>query len=189
MRRAFASPALRIFACVLAAGLLVACSKKKPPEPEKKVDATPGQRYVVSADQQSVIDTQNRLEWKRCVEGRRFLMNACMGDTKLVPAVSLQTYIDQNATPDGWRLPTQQELGTIITATYPGPEMKLEYAYDLDIFPPPLIDAGLYYWTSLKAGEVQPWITGWYLYEGRLLGHSFGSDGEHHVRLVRPARK
>ena len=180
--------ALRIFACVLATSLLLGCGKKKEPVPEKKVDAAPAQRYVISSDQQTVVDTKTRLEWKRCVEGRRFLMNACMGDTRLVAGASLQHFVDQNATPDGWRIPTQQELGSIITATYPGPEMKLEYVYDLDVFPAPLVDAGMYYWTSLKAGEVQQWVSGWYLYEGRLLGYSLGSDGEHHVRLVRPAR-
>ncbi len=185
-------PALRIFAgvlTVLCALALASCGKKKEAEAPKVAAPAADQRYVVSADQQSVVDTKTRLEWKRCVEGRRFLMNACMGDTRMVPFASLQHYVDQNATPDGWRLPTNAELGTIIVATYPAPDMKLEYVYDLDLFPAPLIDAGMYYWVSMKAGEVQPWVTGWYRYENQLLGHSLGSEGEHHVRLVRPAKR
>lgn len=182
-------PALRIFAGLLAGLALVSCGKKKDVEAPKPAAPVAGQRFVVSADQQSVVDTKTQLEWKRCVEGRRFLMNACMGDTRLVAGASLQHYVDQNATPEGWRLPTHAELGTIIVATYPPPDMKLEYVYDLDLFPAPLIDAGMYYWVSMKPGEVQQWVTGWYLFEGQLLGHSLGGDGEHHVRLVRPAKR
>ena len=85
--------AARLFALLLAAAgmtLLAACGKTSPPPPAPKKQGQPGPRFIISADEQTVTDTRTRLVWKRCVEGRRFLMKACLGDTRLVEPEAIE---------------------------------------------------------------------------------------------------
>jgi hypothetical protein len=182
--------ASRLVALLLVAGgltLPAACGKKPapPPEPKKQVQSEP--RFIISADEQTVTDTRTRLVWKRCVEGRKFLMKACLGDTRLIEPDSSEHFMTQEASPSGWRLPTAEELGTIIESKYPQPEMKLEYHFDPDVFPPPLVEEGLYYWLGDRNGDASGAVTGWYTFEGQLLGHGFPGSAPAHVRLVRRA--
>jgi len=182
--------ASRSVALLLVAGgltLPAACGRKPapPPEPKKQVQSAP--RFIISADEQTVTDTRTRLVWKRCVEGRRFLMKACLGDTRLIEPASIDHFMAQEASPSGWRLPTSGEFGTIIEARYPAPEMTLEYHFDPDVFPPPLMDEGMYYWLGDSSGAASGAVMGWYSFEGRLLGHSFAGSAPAHVRLVRGA--
>ena len=178
--------AMLLAAC---AASLAGCSKKPPPAPDPKnqAQAPPAARFVISADEQTVTDTRTRLVWKRCVEGRRFLMKACLGDTRLVERELLANFVEREAAPDGWRLPTANELGTIIEAKYPPPDMKLEYHFDEDAFPPPLVGEGLYYWLGDSQGSATGGVTGWYTFEGQLLGHGFSGSSPAMVRLVRRA--
>lgn len=182
--------ASRLVALLLVAGgmtLLAACGKTSTPPPEPKKQGQSGPRFIISPDEQTVTDTRTRLVWKRCVEGRRFLMKACLGDTRLVEPDSIEHFITQEASPSGWRLPTSDELGTIIEARYPEPEMKLEYHFDPDVFPSPLMDEGMYYWLGDSSGAASGAVMGWYSFEGRLLSHSFAGSAPAHVRLVRRA--
>jgi len=182
--------ASRLVALLLIAGgmtLLAACGKISAPPPAPKKQDSSGPRFIISADEQTVTDTRTRLVWKRCVEGRRYLMKACLGDTRLVEPASLEHFMTQEAIPSGWRLPTSDELGTIIEARYPPPENKLEFHYDADVFPPPLIEEGLYYWLGDSSGAASGAVTGWYTFEGALLGHGFSGSAPAHVRLVRRA--
>ncbi|HEX4858060.1 MAG TPA: hypothetical protein VFV17_03505, partial [Usitatibacteraceae bacterium] len=74
--------ASRLTVVILLAGgmtFLVACGKKTAPPPEAKKPDQPAQRFVISKDEQTVTDTRTRLIWKRCVEGRKYLMKACLG--------------------------------------------------------------------------------------------------------------
>lgn len=187
MRAHRACRSIAVLLVAAAAMQLSACSKKPAPAPEPKKQAQPGARFVVSADEQTVTDTRTRLVWKRCVEGRRFLMKACLGDTRLVERELLAHFVEREAAPDGWRLPTANELGTIIEAKYPPPDMKLEYHFDEDAFPPPLVGEGLYYWLGDSQGSATGGVTGWYTFEGQLLGHGFSGSSPAMVRLVRRA--
>lgn len=180
----------RWVALLLVAGgmtLLAACGKTPPPPPAPKKQGQSGPRFVISADEQTVTDTRTRLVWKRCVEGRRYLMKACLGDTRLVEPESIEHFMAQEASPSGWRLPTSDELGTIIESRYPPPEGKLEYHFDPDVFPPPLIEEGLYYWLGDSTGAASGGVMGWYTFEGALLSHGFSGSAPSHVRLVRRA--
>jgi hypothetical protein len=184
---------LRIFAMALLGScvsmfLLAGCGRKvAAPAPDKSAAVKAEERFVISADEQTVTDTRTRLVWKRCVEGRRYIMKACLGDTRLVDGDSIDHFVNQEAAPDGWRLPTAKELGTIIEARYPQPEMRLEYHIDYDLFPPPVMEDRMYYRVGGQNGEVSRAVIGWYTYEGQLLGHGFGSDSPAHVRLVKRA--
>ncbi len=186
----FEPGALRSFAIGLFAMsvLLGGCGKKTAPAASKPVEATPAERFIIASDEQTVTDTRTGLVWKRCVEGRRYLMKACLGDTRLIDGDSIAHFVAREAAPDGWRLPTGQELGTIIESIYPEPEMKLEYVVDLDVFPSPVQTSGMYYRVGGSKGEVGLGVTGWYTFEERLLGHGFASEAPAHVRLVKRAR-
>ena len=173
---------------VAALALTGGCSKKPESTPSAPKQAAPAERYLISSDEQTVTDTRTGLIWKRCVEGRRYLMKACLGDTRLIDSNSIEHFVAQEAAPDGWRLPTAIELGTLIQSVYPEPEMKLEYIVDLDVFPPPVQESGMYYRVGGAKGEVGMGVTGWYTFEGQLLGHGFASESPAHVRLVKRAR-
>lgn len=183
---------LRIFAVGLVVLLtltwLGGCSRKSVPEPSKPASTTPGARFSIARDEQTVTDTRTGLIWKRCVEGRRYLMKACLGDTRLIAGDSIAHFVAQEAAPEGWRLPTENEIATIVESIYPEPEMKLEYVVDTDVFPSPVHQSGMYYRVGGPKGEVGLGVTGWYTFEDRVLGHGFATEAPAHVRLVKKAR-
>jgi hypothetical protein len=185
--RAFRTVCLPAFmwACL---GLLASgCSKKPEAAPAAPPAPSNAPRFEIASDGQSVTDRRNRLVWKRCVEGRRFMMNACLGDTRRVESNVLEHFVTQEALPEGWRLPTANELFTIIETTYEGPDLKVAYVVDMDVFPEPVLEENLYYWVGGRNGEVGSGVMGFYNYDGRLLSHTRHHEGSALIRLVKKA--
>lgn len=98
----------------------------------------PLERYEFSGE--SATDKRTRLEWRRCSIGQEWQSGGCVGE------VAELTWVDaMGEAQNGWRLPSREELGTILSSTCSNPAVNEE------VFPG--IDPGLpLYWSSTKDG-------------------------------------
>ncbi|MBJ6611529.1 MAG: DUF1566 domain-containing protein [Candidatus Thiothrix moscowensis] len=137
---------------------------------------TPDQRFVDHRNG-TVSDTQTGLMWKKCLEGQQAI--ACYGRpsqmswesaAQQAQLVSAQRFAAQ----DGWRLPTVNELGSLIEKTCSNPSINL------NIFPN---TPALSVWTMEQSGA-NAWSVDF------SNGRPFQSllAGGKYVRLVRDAR-
>jgi hypothetical protein len=68
-----------------------------------------GKRFDLRGSQ--VFDRQTNLLWERCSLGQRYSKNQCRGAAKLMGLVDAEDVAKK--LPDGWRLPTLNELATL----------------------------------------------------------------------------
>lgn len=86
--------------------------------------ATPAAaRFQVSPDGQEVADTQTHLVWRRCVEGMTFDGTTCKGKPKKYKFGDAKKAAA--AAGAGWRVPTKDELMTLIAKTKNGARIDL----------------------------------------------------------------
>ena len=73
-------------------------------------DASPNARYrFVGKDQDIVEDTRTQLQWQRCSLGQTWTGATCAGE-----ATGYEWDEAQRVAPAGWRLPTKEELASLI---------------------------------------------------------------------------
>ena len=66
-------------------------------------------RYVLTGNDEVVIDRRTGLMWKRCQEGKRLQGGSCEGT-----ATKFNWYLSKNESADGWRWPSKGELKSLI---------------------------------------------------------------------------
>jgi len=147
-----------------------ACSGTRLPEGD---GTNPGQ-FVVAADGLTVSDTNTYLVWQRDGSGTR---KGCSGTGNLTCAwAEANTYCAglQLGTLTGWRLPSHQELRTIVDFTQYNP------AIDLATFPDTAVD---WYWSSTPYGGSSG--AAWYVSFANGAASPFDEADYDRVRCVR----
>jgi hypothetical protein len=101
-------------------------------------------RYVIQGGE--VYDTRTKLTWARCSVGQEWKNEHCVGAISTFTFASAQTQAG-----GGWRVPTKDELVTLID-----PDRKDFPAIDMAAFPD--MDANHpWYWSSTPNGTVIAW--------------------------------
>ncbi len=154
------SPVL-ILLCLQAALAYSACAPGKP-------DAHPTSRYILRGG--TAFDTRTRLTWQRCSVGQTW-----QGGKGCVGAVQGLTLLQaQLLEKDGWRLPTIEELKTLVSPSCSRPAINEEVFPGMDI-------QSLYYWSNTSPREAS-------LYYLNFETGAVSADGDeepYSVRLVR----
>jgi hypothetical protein len=111
---------------------LPACDADKPTR-------TPGARYVLKGGE--AYDKKTDLTWQRCSIGQRWKEGTgCVG---VIKQLDWDESMKQAA--DGWRVPTMDELLTLVSPTCHKPAINEE------VFPDMELDK-LWYWSSTEQG-------------------------------------
>ena len=132
-------------------------------------------RFVVSADGQEVLDTKTSLVWRRCTEGTAWDGKACKGKATKFKFADAKKQAEAAAPVSGkaWRLPTKDELLTIVI------KQKKKPMTDMEAFPG---TPSSLYWAKRPGYDDN--LTGWMIDFGS--GKGFGGSGSKEaVRLVR----
>jgi hypothetical protein len=101
-----------------------------------KQNATPDARYIVQGDE--VYDKTTKLTWQRCTLGRHWENGKGSVGTTL--PMNWEKAMQQGK--NGWRLPTKEELETLVSSCCVKP------AINQNIFPDVGVDGPWWYWTS-----------------------------------------
>lgn len=122
----------------LAARVDAACDPSQPTR-------TPSARYVIENGE--VYDKKTDLTWQRCSIGQRW-----EDDVGCVGVIAQMTWEEAKASStDGWRLPTRDELATLVAPTCKQPAINEETFPDMDL-------GKLWYWTGSESGEYLAWL-------------------------------
>jgi hypothetical protein len=129
---------------------------------------TPTSRYVIKGSE--VYDKKTDLTWQRCSIGQRW-----EDDTGCVGVIEQMTW-DQAVTKgsEKWRLPTKDELATLISPTCKNPAINEESFPDMDL-------GKLWYWSGTPSGEYLAWLANFA--DGQFANYDRSDLGA--VRLVR----
>ena len=131
-------------------------------------DRTPISRYEVRAGE--VYDKKTDLTWQRCSVGQRW-----KDGTGCVGVIKQMTWDEaKGQAGSGWRLPSKDELTTLIAPTCKKPAINEEAFPDLEL-------DKLWYWTSSANGSFLVWLVDFA--DGN--SSSFDSTDAGSVRLVR----
>lgn len=97
--------------CFITLTTLVACKRAGHPSdnapPQRVVETI--DHYEILAPGDEVLDTRSRLIWTRCALGEVWNGTSCDGMAREVTRAEAQ-----QATPDGWRIPSIRELASLI---------------------------------------------------------------------------
>lgn len=106
---------------------------------------TPTARYVIKNGE--VYDKKTDLTWQLCSVGQRWKEGAgCVGVIKQIAWDEAMA-----AATEGWRVPSKDELSTLISPTCKNPAINEEVFADMDL-------GKLWYWTSSKSGDFLAWL-------------------------------
>jgi hypothetical protein len=106
---------------------------------------TPTARYVIKDG--IVYDKKTDLTWQRCSLGQRW-----ENDVGCVGVIEQITWDEANTkAPQGWRVPTRDELATLVAPTCKQPAINEEVFVDMDL-------GKLWYWTSTTNDEYLAWL-------------------------------
>lgn len=89
-------------------------------------------RYSFSSNGAEVTDSKTGLTWRRCAEGMRFYGGTCTGEPLSLPGLSRVLAYEKSQA--GWRLPTIDELATVVRV-YPDHREVSTGGTDLIAFP------------------------------------------------------
>jgi hypothetical protein len=138
--------------------------------------ASTPKKYIVSDNQQEVLDTQTGLIWRRCVEGMKWNGTTCSGSPfyGMFQEVLERAVNQAHLTGKPWRVPNIKELSSLVDST------QSNISIDAVIFPATLNDQ---FWSSSSYAmdAFFGWMTHFYY------GASYYSYSEDTgaVRLVR----
>jgi hypothetical protein len=124
-------------------------------------------RYITQGD--TLLDKKTGLVWARCSVGQTWNGTGCDG------SVSTFNFIDaQRQAKDGWRLPTLDELKSLVTASRVPPAIN-KVAF------PSMDPMRLGYWSSTPDGDVYAWAV--MFLDGR--AENIHGDAPRAVRLIK----
>jgi hypothetical protein len=135
---------------------------------------TGGEATPTQLKQFTIRDRPRGLEWLRCSVGQVWNGYTCIGNARMLTLDEARQaeMLARNELGGGWRLPTVEELGTLICESCK----------------PPKIDSRLYpntmaapYWSSSK----NRWSIGRYWTLNFYTGHTFGRNAPDMARYVR----
>jgi hypothetical protein len=137
-RPAVASLGATLLSLLFATEVVAVCDTSQPTR-------TPTARYVI--ENGSVYDKKTELTWQRCSVGQRWEDDVgCVG---VIAQITWEQAKSRSA--DGWRLPTRDELATLISPTCKQPAINEESFPDMDL-------GKLWYWTGSESGEYLAWL-------------------------------
>ena len=138
LRRALGYALALTSALTLAATARAACDANQ-------ATRTPTSRYTIKDG--TAYDRKTELTWQLCSLGQRWEQGTgCVGVIRQV------TWQDaMSAGTDGWRVPSRDELATLISPTCKNPAINEEVFPDMDL-------SKLWYWTSTRSGEYLAWL-------------------------------
>jgi hypothetical protein len=94
-------------------------------DPEKKL-VKPTEQYEIKGNR--VYDTKTRLTWQRCSVGQTWSgEQLCDGPVAVFTMAEAALYAE-----DGWRIPTQNELATLVSPTCADPAINAEVFPNMD---------------------------------------------------------
>nr|WP_320134108.1 DUF1566 domain-containing protein [uncultured Holophaga sp.] len=145
-----------------------------PPGAQPGPNPVPDARYVI--DGSEVRDKETGLVWQRCTYGRHWVK----GKGSLGRAETLNWASALEAGRDGWRLPTKEELETLVN-TAGGQEL-----FNRKVFPDVGLDGTWWYWSSTPYPKDAAGAWGVHFKDGRS-GYAFPHK-RGAVRLVRSGK-
>lgn len=128
---------------------------------------TTGSRYDIQGG--VVSDRLTHLTWQRCSVGQHW--NEVLGCVGVIRQMSWQDAMNQAV--GGWRLPTVDELKTLIAPGCSNPAINEQVFPDMELYK-------LWYWTSTDTGS-----SVWYVAFGTGTVHNANRTDLNAVRLVR----
>jgi Protein of unknown function (DUF1566) len=106
---------------------------------------TPSSRYLVKGDE--VYDKKTDLTWQHCSVGQHWKEGAgCVGVIKQMTWDEAKSQAQ-----NGWRLPSKDELTTLLAPNCSKPAINEEIFPDLEL-------DKLWYWTSSENGSFLAWL-------------------------------
>jgi len=139
-------------------------------------DNQPNERYVAKSGE--IFDTKTNLTWQRCSAGQHWgeSVATCVGNVKLYNFDEAQ-----KLSHDAWRLPTKDELATLID---PAREGKQKPVVDTAAFPNMDVQK-LAYWSNTPTNDNSPYPWAIFFDFGDLYGHYIVPSDPLSVRLVK----
>jgi hypothetical protein len=131
------------------------------------------QRYILSGPE--ATDKTTGLTWSRCSAGQRWDGNTCAGTVSTYSRAEADIYVKSQT---GWRLPTTEELNSILERSCVDP------AIDSLAFPATPAD---WYWSDSPDVTSTNFFRHVYFYGGELKNYHF-RDYYYRVRLVKASR-
>lgn len=154
-----------LLSLLLAAEVGAVCDTSQPTR-------TPTSRYVIK--DAVVYDRKTDLTWQRCSVGQRWENDVgCVG---VIAEMSWDEARSKSA--DGWRLPTRDELATLVSPTCKQPAINEAGFPDMDL-------GKLWYWTSSESGDYLAWLVNFA--DGQFANYDRSDVGA--LRLVRSGGK
>jgi Protein of unknown function (DUF1566) len=138
--------------------------------------------FYASKDGSMVLDKATNLVWQRCSVGQQWNGNDCAGKASSFTMVQAK-----RIAPEGWRLPTKDELLTLLWCSYPTKSSAScntaseKPRIDTLVFP----DARDYVWTSTINDKVSDWAWMVMFIEGDLRENNFINTSGGFARFVR----
>lgn len=118
-----------------------------------EIPAVMNPRYVILGD--TVLDKKTNLTWARCSVGQQWKEGAgCTGTVKTFTFGEAQ-----QLSAGSWRVPTKEELETLIVAGNTNPAMDKLAFPNMDM-------QNLGYWTSTPDGDLYGWMI--FFFDGRV---------------------
>ena len=161
---------------ILAAGLMAASAHASSIEEDTcnvagAAASTPSSEFTATGDGGTVLHGRTGLEWQRCHLGQKWDNDICIWDA------ATHAWEDALAAAEavpGWRLPSRDELLTIVEACRTTPAINLE------VFPEA---PAVFHWTSSDEGTGNAWAINF------RNGRDYWNDKgiRYPLRLVRPA--
>jgi len=129
--------------------------------------STPSSRYEIKGGE--VFDTITHLTWQRCSVGQHW--NEHLGCIGVIRQMTWNDAMSQAA--GGWRVPTIDELKTLIASDCSSPAINEAVFPDMELYK-------LWYWTSTDTGS-----SVWYVAFGGGSVHNADRTDMNALRLVR----
>lgn len=147
-----------------ASGVEASCDPSQPTR-------TPTARYVIQGG--VVYDRKTDLTWQRCSAGQQW-----DDEVGCVGVIEQMTWDEATGkAQEGWRVPTRDELATLVSPTCKQPSINEEAFPDMDL-------GKLWYWTSTTNDDYLAWLVNFA--DGQFANYDRSDVGA--LRLVRIAK-
>lgn len=130
----------------------------------------------------TVTHMPNGLMWQRCAKGQTWTGYSCNGMLGIYGWLQARSFTDNFAGQADWRLPTQEELLSLVDYTTDSPSLNSGVFPNTDMYPKTLTSK---FWSASDGAFAQNY--GWGVDFSYGQGSYYKADGAYGVRLVRDA--